>query len=42
MVPEFDEDIPQNSEKWKSFCRQQVLLFHHYRSLEEAKGPFQS
>ena len=42
MVPEFDEDIPQNSEKWKSFCRQQALLFHHYRRLEEAKGPFQS
>jgi len=42
LLPEIYGDIPKNSEKWESFCRQQVLLFHHYRSLEEAKGLFHS
>ena len=42
LVREIDGDITQNSEKWESFCHQQVLLFHHCRSLEEANGPIQS
>ena len=42
LAPEIDGDIHKNSIKWESFCRQQVLLFHHYRVLEEAKGPLQS
>ncbi|KAL2458116.1 Uncharacterized protein Adt_46094 [Abeliophyllum distichum] len=33
-----EEKLLENSENWELYCRQQVLLHHHYHSLAEAIG----
>ncbi|KAL2462147.1 ATP-dependent DNA helicase [Abeliophyllum distichum] len=39
IIPELDgSELVENSEKWELYCRQQVLLHHHYHSLAEAIG----
>ncbi|KAF6160095.1 hypothetical protein GIB67_018875 [Kingdonia uniflora] len=42
IIPEISGEIQRNTEKWEAFSKQQVLLRHHYRSLDEAKGGFQT
>ncbi|KAL2481044.1 Uncharacterized protein Adt_34010 [Abeliophyllum distichum] len=43
IIPEIECNVlVQNGEKWELYCRQQVLLHYHYRSLVEAKGEFET
>ncbi|KAL5698787.1 DNA helicase [Ranunculus cassubicifolius] len=41
VIPDYDGHISPSSDKWEGFCRQQVLLHHHYRSMDDAIGGFQ-
>ncbi|KAL2497795.1 Uncharacterized protein Adt_23345 [Abeliophyllum distichum] len=39
IIPELDgTELLENSENWELYCRQQVLLHHHYHSLAKAIG----
>ncbi|KAL2491550.1 Uncharacterized protein Adt_27178 [Abeliophyllum distichum] len=39
IIPELEgSELPENGDNWELYCRQQVLLHHHYHSLAEAMG----
>ncbi|KAL2475573.1 Uncharacterized protein Adt_36309 [Abeliophyllum distichum] len=39
IIPELEgSELLENSENWELYCRQQVLLHHHYHNLAKAIG----